>query len=245
MAVPARTSPQNAEAYLTSAQWRSELARRVGLRTQPDRELYDVAIVGAGPAGLTAAVYAASEGLRTVVLERVAPGGQASTSSRIENYPGFPDGISGTELTSGAHQQALRFGAEILVGVEIIRAEPEPDGSFDLYLSGGGQLRARSSVIATGVVYRHLDAPGVEQLIGCGVSYGSAPAKAPGHRDQDVVLVGGANSAGQAALHLAEYARSVQMIVRADSLEAGMSHYLVDRITAHPNITVLSPTGGQ
>jgi thioredoxin reductase (NADPH) len=250
MAVPARTSPQNAEAYLTSAQWRSELARRVGLRTQPDRDLYDVAIVGAGPAGLTAAVYAASEGLRTVVLERVAPGGQASTSSRIENYPGFPDGISGTELTSGAHQQALRFGAEILVGVEIIRAEPEPDGSFDLYLSGGGQLRARSSVIATGVVYRHLDAPGVEQLIGCGVSYGSAPAKAPGHREQDVVLVGGANSAGQAALHLAEYARSVQMIVRADSLGAGMSHYLVDRITAHPNITVLTGThvaaaGGQ
>ena len=250
MAVPARTSPQNAEAYLSSAQWRSELARRVGLRTQPDRELYDVAIVGAGPAGLTAAVYAASEGLRTVVLERVAPGGQASTSSRIENYPGFPHGISGTELTSGAHQQALRFGAEILVGVEIIRAEPEPDGSFDLYLSGGGQLRARSSVIATGVVYRHLDAPGVEQLIGCGVSYGSAPAKAPGHRDQDVVLVGGANSAGQAALHLAEYARSVQMIVRADSLGAGMSHYLVDRITAHPNITVLTGThvvaaGGQ
>lgn len=250
MAVPARTSPQNAEAYLSSAQWRSELARRVGLRTQPDQDRYDVAIIGAGPAGLTAAVYAASEGLRTVVLERAAPGGQASTSSRIENYPGFPHGISGAELTSGAHQQALRFGAEILVGVEIIRAEPEPDGSFELYLSGGGQLRARSSVITTGVVYRHLDAPGVEELIGCGVSYGSAPAKAPGHRDQDVIVVGGANSAGQAALHLAEYARCVQMIVRADSLEAGMSHYLVDRITAHPNITVLTGThvaaaGGQ
>ena len=207
-------------------------------------------IIGAGPAGLTAAVYAASEGLRTVVLERVAPGGQAGTSARIENYPGFPQGISGAELASGAHQQALRFGAEILVGVEIIRTEPKSDGSFELSLSGGGHLRARTGVIATGVAYRRLDAPGVERLIGCGVSYGSAPAKAPGHRDQDVVLVGGANSAGQAALHLAEYARSVTMIIRADSLEAGMSRYLVDRVAAHPRITVLTGTrviaaGGQ
>jgi thioredoxin reductase (NADPH) len=242
MTVPARTPPERAEAYLTSAHWRSELASRAGLRTQPDRELYDVVIVGAGPAGLTAAVYAASEGLSTVVLELVAPGGQAATSSRIENYPGFPQGISGADLASGAHQQALRFGAEILVGVEIIRAEPKPDGSFELSLSGGGHLRAPCGVIATGVAYRRLDAPGVEQLIGCGVSYGSAPAKAAGHRDQDVVLVGGANSAGQAALHLAEYARSVTMLVRADSLEAGMSRYLVDRVTVHPKITLLTGT---
>jgi thioredoxin reductase (NADPH) len=242
MTVPARTPPERAEAYLTSAHWRSELASRAGLRTQPDRELYDVVIVGAGPAGLTAAVYAASEGLSTVVLELVAPGGQAATSSRIENYPGFPQGISGADLASGAHQQALRFGAEILVGVEIIRAEPKPDRSFELSLSGGGHLRAPCGVIATGVAYRRLDAPGVEQLIGCGVSYGSAPAKAAGHRDQDVVLVGGANSAGQAALHLAEYARSVTMLVRADSLEAGMSRYLVDRVTAHPKITLLTGT---
>ena len=242
MAVPARTAPHHAEAYLTSTQWRSELARRAGLRTQPEHELYDVVIVGAGPAGLTAAVYAASEGLRTVVLERVAPGGQAGTSARIENYPGFPQGISGAELATGAHQQALRFGAEILVGVEIIRAEPQPDGNFELSLSGGGHLRGRSGVIATGVAYRRLDAPGVEELIGSGVSYGSAPAQAAGHRDQDVVLVGGANSGGQAALHLAAYARSVTMIVRADSLQAGMSRYLVDRITAHPKITVLTRT---
>ena len=180
----------------------------------------------------------------------MAPGGQAGTSARIENYPGFPQGISGAELASGAHQQALRFGAEILVGVEIIRAEPRSDGSFELSLSGGGHLRACTGVIATGVAYRRLDAPGVEQLIGCGISYGSAPAKAPGHQDQDVVLVGGANSAGQAALHLAEYARSVTMIIRADSLEAGMSRYLVDRVAAHPRITVLTGTrviaaGGQ
>ena len=132
MTMPARTPPQRAEAYLTSAHWLSELARRVGLRTQPEHELYDVVIVGAGPAGLTAAVYAASEGLRTIVLERVAPGGQAGTSARIENYPGFPQGISGAELASGALQQALRFGAEILVGVEILRAEPRSDGSFEL-----------------------------------------------------------------------------------------------------------------
>jgi hypothetical protein len=215
MAASARAAPPHAEAYLASTEWRSELARRAGLHTQPGHELYDVVIVGAGPAGLTAAVYAASEGLRTVVLERVAPGGQAGTSARIENYPGFPQGISGTELATGAHQQALRFGAEILVGVEINRAKPKPDGSIELSLSGGGHVCARSGVIATGVAYRRLDAPGIEELVGSGVSYGSAPAQAAGHRDQDVVLVGGANSGGQAALHLAAYARSVTMIVSA------------------------------
>jgi thioredoxin reductase (NADPH) len=238
----AAAPPIGREAYLTSTQWRSELARRAGLHTQPEHELYDVVIIGAGPAGLTAAVYAASEGLRTVVVERVAPGGQAGTSARIENYPGFPQGISGAELAIGAHQQALRFGAEILVGVDINRAEPKPDGSIDVSLSGGGHLRGRSGLIATGVAYRRLDALGIEQLVGSGVSYGSAPAQAADHRDQDVVLVGGANSGGQAALHLAAYARSVTMIVRADSLQAGMSSYLIDRITAHPKITVLTRT---
>jgi thioredoxin reductase (NADPH) len=240
MAAPARTPSHEADTFLISTQWRSELARRVGLRTQPEHEVYDVVILGAGPAGLTAAVYAASEGLRTVVLERVAPGGQAGTSARIENYPGFPDGISGAELAGRAHRQAVRFGAEILVGVDIVHAEPQPDGSFELFLTGDRHLRGSSGVMATGVAYRRLDAPGVEELIGSGVTYGSAPAEAAHHRDHDVVLVGGANSAGQYALHLAAYARSVTMIVRADSLEAGMSRYLVDRIIPNPKITVLT-----
>jgi thioredoxin reductase (NADPH) len=238
MSGPARTPPELVERYVASANWRTELARRAGLRTEPSRPECDVVIVGAGPAGLTAAVYAASEGLRTVVLERRAPGGQAGTSARIENYPGFPHGISGAELTSGAHEQVLRFGAELLAGTEIIRTHPGPDGKQELELSGGARLRPRAAVIATGVAYRRLDAPGVDDLLGRGVAYGSAPAQAPAHRDHDVVLVGGANSAGQAALHLAEYARSVTMIVRAASLAGRMSRYLVDRITAHPRITV-------
>jgi thioredoxin reductase (NADPH) len=238
MAGPARTAGELVERYVRSATWRTEVARRAGLRTRPTEPDCDVVIVGAGPAGLTAAVYAASEGLRTVVLERVAPGGQAGTSARIENYPGFPDGISGADLTRGAHEQALRFGAEVLTGVEILRTRPRPDGPQELELSGGARLRPRAAVIATGVAYRRLDAPGVDDLVGCGVAYGSAPAQAPALRDHDVVLVGGANSAGQAALHLAGYARSVTMIVRAASLDAGMSRYLVDRIAAHPRITV-------
>jgi thioredoxin reductase (NADPH) len=244
MTVPARTPAQraNAEAFLASTEWRSELSRRVGLHTRPDHDVYDVVVAGAGPAGLTAAVYASSEGLRTVVLERVAPGGQAGTSARIENYLGFPEGISGAELADAAHRQALGFGAEILVGVDIVGAEPRPDGTFELSLGGDARLRARTAVIATGVVYRRLDAPGVEELIGSGVVYGSAPSRAAGHRDQDVVLVGGANSAGQAALYLADYARSVTMVVRGSSLEAAMSRYLVDRIRVHPKISVLART---
>ena len=199
MSGPARPDPSLVERYVACAHWRAQLARRAGLPTVPQHELYDLVVVGAGPAGLTAAVYAASEGLRTVVLERLAPGGQAGTSARIENYPGFPQGVSGGELTGGAREQALRFGAEILVGVEIVRATPQSDGTFELELSGGGRLRARSGVIATGVAYRRLECSGVEELIGRGVHYGSAPGQAPGHRDADVVVVGGANSAGHGA----------------------------------------------
>jgi thioredoxin reductase (NADPH) len=238
MSGPARTSPEFADRYVATANWRTELARRAGLRVQPSQPECDVVIVGAGPAGLTAAVYAASEGLRTVVVERLAPGGQAGTSARIENYPGFPRGISGAELARGAHEQVLRFGAELLIGTEIIHTHARPDGKQELELSGGARLRPRAAVIATGVAYRRLDAPGVDELVGCGVAYGSAPALAPTHRDQRVIVVGGANSAGQAALHLADYARSVTVLVRSPSLEAGMSRYLIDRVAAHPRITV-------
>jgi thioredoxin reductase (NADPH) len=177
--------------------WRSELAARAGLHARPDHDVYDVVVVGGGPAGLTAAVYAASKGLRTIIVERLAPGGQVGTSSRIEKSPGFPRGISGAELTAAAHQQALRFGAEVLVGVEIVYGEATADGSFDIELSGGARVPGRAGVIASGVAYRRLEAPGVEDLSACGIAYGPAPAQAAEHRDEGVVLVGGANSAGR------------------------------------------------
>jgi thioredoxin reductase (NADPH) len=230
------------ERYLASARWRAELAGRAGLPTAPSMELYDVVIVGAGPAGLTAAVYAASEGLRTLVCERHAPGGQAGTSSRIENYPGFPDGVGGAELAAGTYRQARRLGAEFLIGVEIESAHPESDHIIDLTLTSGAKLRGRSGVIATGVAYRQLNAPGVEQFAGRGVHYGSATDAASRYSGGHVVVVGGANSAGQAALHIAAYAKRVTMLVRGKSLERGMSRYLVDRIEAHDRITVRTRT---
>jgi thioredoxin reductase (NADPH) len=214
------------------------LAARVGLPTTPSHELYDVVIVGAGPAGLTAAVYAASEGLRTLVCERHVPGGQAGTSSRIENDPGFPDGIGGAELAAGTYQQARRIGAEFLIGVEIESAHPESDQTIDLTLTSGSQLPGRSGVIATGVAYRQLNAPGVQQFVGRGVHYGSATDAAPTYAGGHVIVVGGANSAGQAALHLATHAQHVTMLVRGESLARAMSRYLVDRIEAHERITV-------
>ena len=236
--VSGRTEVVSRERYLASARWRAELAGRAGLPTTPRNELYDVVIVGAGPAGLTAAVYAASEGLRTLVCERHAPGGQAGTSSRIENYPGFPDGVGGAELAAGAYRQALRLGAEFLIGVEIESAHPESDQIIDITLTSGARLRGRSGVIATGVAYRRLNAPGVQQLVGRGVHYGSATDAAPTYAGGHVVVVGGANSAGQAALHLATHAQHVTMLVRGESLARGMSRYLVDRIEAHQGITV-------
>ena len=180
-------------------------------------------IVGAGPAGLTAAVYAASEGLRTLVCERHAPGGQAGTSSRIENYPGFPDGIRGAELAAGAYRQAHRLGAEFLIGVEIESARPESDQIIAITLTSGSQLRGRSGVIATGVAYRQLNAPRVERFVGRGVHYGSATDAAPTYAGGHVSVVGGVNSAGQAALHLATHAKHVSMLVRAESLARAMS----------------------
>jgi len=225
-------------AYRETKLFKHELATRTGLPTRPQHELYDVAILGAGPAGLTAALYAASEGLRTLVVEALAPGGQAGTSARIENYPGFPNGISGSELAASIHAQAIRLGAEILVGVELLRSMPGDDGRFAFELTGGETLQAHAAVAANGVHYRTLEAAGLDALIGAGVHYGTSPSEVALCRECDVVIVGGANSAGQAALSLADVARSVTVVSRSDSLDRGMSKYLVDRIAAHDRINV-------
>ena len=219
---------------------RAQLAERAGLHTRPDKELYDVVIVGAGPAGLTAAVYAASEGLDTVVVEHHAVGGQAGTSSRIENYPGFPDGISGSELAESTFDQAVRFGAEFVIGCDFTSTTADEEGNVRVTLVNGAVVRARAGIGATGSHYRSFNVPGVEELLGAGVYYGSAPREAAFHRGGHAFVVGGANSAGQAALYLAEFARHVTMVVRAESLADGMSQYLVERCEAHPRITVLT-----
>jgi len=231
-------SAEDQHAHLETARFTTELATRVGLSTRPERELYDVAILGAGPAGLTAALYAASEGLSTLVVEALAPGGQAGTSGRIENYPGFPDGISGAELAESTYAQARRLGAEVLVGVELATAGPGDDRTLALELTSGAAIRARAGVAANGAHYRRLEALGVDRLIGAGVYYGSSPREAELCRGLDVVVVGGANSAGQAALHLAALARSVTVVCRSASLNEGMSRYLVERIETHPSVVV-------
>jgi thioredoxin reductase (NADPH) len=228
--------------FRASRRWQAALAAGAGLPTVPEHESYDVVVNGAGPAGLTAAVYAASEGLRTLVTEWDAPGGQAGTSSRIENYPGFPNGISGADLATGAYEQARRFGAEILVGSGTMAAHSAPDGSTELHLAGGATVRARTLVIAGGVVYRRLEAPGVEELIGRGVFYGSAPGEAPMYRGRRVAVVGGANSAGQAAIHLADAGAHVTLLCRGEQLDRSMSNYLVERIEPDDRITVRTGT---
>src|SRR6185295_13215063 len=195
---------------------------RVGLPTRPARDSYDVAVVGAGPAGLTAALYCASEGLSTIVVEAMAPGGQAGTSARIENYPGFAQGISGAELAASIHAQASRLGAEILIGAELVTAAPSDRGTFRIELTCGSQIEVRTGVVATGVDYRRLGAPGVEKFVGAGIRYGSAPEEAVRLRGRDVMIVGGGNSTGQAALHLADYAEHVTVVVRGPKLERGM-----------------------
>jgi thioredoxin reductase (NADPH) len=218
-----------------------ELAARVGLSTTPATSFYDTVIVGGGPAGLGAAVYAASEGLRTVLVEREATGGQAGQSARIENYLGFPDGVSGTQLTDRARRQAARFGAEILTAATVTGLEAR-GSSRVVRFADGGEVAAHTVVLATGVSYHTLDAPGVDELTGRGVFYGSATTEAPACADEDVYVVGGANSAGQAAVFLSRHARRVTLLVRADSLERSMSHYLIRQIRDSANIQVRTNT---
>ena len=214
-----------------------ELAARVGLSTTPATDFYDTVIVGGGPAGLGAAVYAASEGLRTVMVERRATGGQAGQSSRIENYLGFPDGVSGAQLTDRARRQASKFGAEILAAADVTGLEAR-GSSRVVRFADGGEVAAHTVVLATGVSYHTLEAPGVEELTGRGIFYGSTATEAPTCAGEDVYVVGGANSAGQAAVFLARHARQVTMLVRADGLERSMSHYLIRQIRDTGNIQV-------
>ena len=212
-----------------------DVAQRLGLQTRPRSADYDVAVIGGGPAGLAAAVYGASEGLRTIVIEREAPGGQAGTSSRIENYLGFPNGISGDELAIRALQQARRLGAEILVTRSVARIDP---ATREVSLDGGDVVRARTIILATGVSWRRLAIDGFDRLIGKGVYYGAARSEAGATHGLDIFLVGAGNSAGQAALYFANHARRVTLLVRGDSLEKGMSYYLVEQLRAQSNVAV-------
>ncbi|MEU0837499.1 FAD-dependent oxidoreductase [Streptomyces sp. NPDC005969] len=215
----------------------TELAAHVGLATTPTAAFYDLVIIGGGPAGLGSAVYGASEGLRTVLVERSATGGQAGQSSRIENYLGFPDGVSGAQLTDRARRQASRFGAEILTAREVTGLEVNGSARV-VRFSEGSAVAAHSVILATGVSYRQLGAPGCDELTGCGVYYGSSLTEASSCEGQDVYVVGGANSAGQAAVFLARGAKSVTMLVRGESVTASMSYYLIQQIDEAPNITV-------
>ena len=212
-----------------------DVARLLGLQTSPRDAEYDVMIIGGGPAGLAAAVYGASEGLRTVVVEREAPGGQAGTSSRIENYLGFPDGVSGDELAARALQQARRLGAEILVTRTVRQIDP---ATREVTLDGEEVIRTRTVILATGVVWRRLAVDGFERLIGKGVYYGTARSDAGATNGLDLHLIGAGNSAGQAALNFANHARSVTLVVRGGSLERSMSRYLIDQLRRKPNIAV-------
>jgi thioredoxin reductase (NADPH) len=219
----------------------NELASQVGLATDPSTDFYDLIVVGGGPAGLGAAVYGASEGLRTVLLERTATGGQAGQSSRIENYLGFPDGVSGSQLTTRARLQAAKFGAEVLTTREVTGLEIN-GSARTVKFSDGSKLDAHSVILTTGVTYRQLAAPGLDGLTGAGVYYGSALTEAAACADNDVYIVGGANSAGQSAVYLSRGAKSVTLLVRGPSLTKSMSHYLIEQVENVPNITVRTCT---
>ncbi|WP_328444143.1 MULTISPECIES: FAD-dependent oxidoreductase [unclassified Amycolatopsis] len=218
-----------------------EIADAVGLSTRPAQEFYDLVVIGGGPAGLGAAVYGASEGLRTVLVEKKATGGQAGTSSRIENYLGFPDGVSGAQLTDRARRQAQKFGAEVLTARDVVGLEAR--GSSRVITFGdGSEIAAHSVILASGVTYRALDAEGIEELSGRGVYYGSAATEAPECKGEHVYIVGGANSAGQAAVFFSKHASDVSILVRGESLEASMSHYLIEQIAGIDNIHVRTRT---
>src|SRR6186997_2847823 len=213
-----------------------ELAERLGVAAQPAADHYDLVIVGGGPAGLAAAVYGASEGLRTVMVEREAPGGQAGQSSRIENYLGFPAGLSGSDLARRATDQARRLGAELLTVQDAVGLEVQGAGRA-VRLSGGSALSANCVLVASGVAYRQLDVPGFAELTGAGIYYGAAMTEARACKDQHVVVIGGANSAGQAAVYFSQYAGRVSMLARSP-LEKSMSHYLIQQLASRPNVDV-------
>jgi thioredoxin reductase (NADPH) len=218
-----------------------ELAATIGLSTTPAGEFYDLVIIGGGPAGLGAAVYGASEGLRTVLIDRTATGGQAGQSSRIENYLGFPDGVSGGQLTDRAHRQAVKFGAEVLTAREVVGVEARGPSRVVLF-ADGSEVAAHAVVLASGVDYRQLPADGAAALVGRGVYYGSAATEGPECAGQHVVVVGGANSAGQAAVFFSRHASKVTLVVRGPDLERSMSQYLIEQVRALPTIEVRTCT---
>jgi len=218
-----------------------EIAEKVGLQTIANEPLYDVIIIGAGPAGLAAAVYGASEGLKTLVIEQQAPGGQAGQSSRIENYLGFPAGLSGSELTHRAVTQARRFGVEILTPQRVVNLSANETTKI-VKLQDGSELKSRVVLIASGVSYRKLEATGINDFTGAGVYYGSSMAEGPSTKGKDILIVGGANSAGQAALYFSRFAKTVKMVIRDASIEKSMSQYLIDQINTTENITIMADT---
>ena len=215
----------------------AELASCVGLATTPSKDFYDLIVIGGGPAGLGAAVYGASEGLRTVLVERTATGGQAGQSSRIENYLGFPDGVPGAQLTDRARRQATKFGAELLTTRDVVGLDVN-GSARTVRFADGGTIDAHTVILATGVSYRQLGAPGLDEMTGRGVYYGSTLTEAAACAGQDIYIVGGANSAGQAAVYLARHAKSVTILVRGPSLERSMSYYLIQQIRGIDNIAV-------
>jgi thioredoxin reductase (NADPH) len=218
-----------------------QVAAGLGMVSAPSLGEYDVAIIGAGPAGLAASVYAASEGLRTVAVEAFAPGGQAGTTSMIENYLGFPQGVSGSELATRATAQARRFGTEILLARPLVNVTNDGRG-YSVHLSDGSIVHARAVIVASGVEWRRLEVAGIDDLLGAGVYYGAGPSEALSCRDSAVAVVGGGNSAGQAVVRFSRYAERVTLLVRGSSLSSSMSQYLIDRITSLDNVDIRTST---